>query len=288
MPAARQSIYVETSVVSYLVAKPSRDRLIAARQEMTKDWWKIRDRYFLMISTEVRREAVRGDATYAARREEALSKISVLPLTDTIVSAANALLKAGALPPIAQSDAVHVAFASAYSVDILLTWNLRHLANPNCMKKVREIITMLGMRMPESVRRKSCLLLENKMYEDEILRELWKVKDELSKEYARDPAAYWAELRRLEGNSSLKPPPVARKNCAARREKLSKGQRVHIVSTIEIDGKKGRARRSKFVPCWCRLSHTTVGQEMVACGLHLVRCHETARNHGGPDAGSSF
>ena len=146
---SKQSVYIETSVVSYLVAKPSRDRLTAIRQEITKRWWASRHRYVLMISNEVNREAGRGDAKFAQHRLDALLDIPVLLVTELIIKSSDTLVKAGIFPQKAHSDAIHVGFASAYAADILLTWNLKHLANPVSMKRTREIVTMLGMKMPE-------------------------------------------------------------------------------------------------------------------------------------------
>ena len=36
----RPTAYIETSVVSYLTARPSRDVVIAAYQEITREWWR--------------------------------------------------------------------------------------------------------------------------------------------------------------------------------------------------------------------------------------------------------
>jgi hypothetical protein len=145
----KQSVYVETTIASYLVAKPSTERLIANRQEITKTWWKSRTQYALMISPEVLREIGLGDAHCAKLREDLLTDVPVLEFQDAVVKISEALLASGVFPPKARSDAIHLAFASAYAIDILVTWNLRHIANPVSMKRAREIITMMGYVMPE-------------------------------------------------------------------------------------------------------------------------------------------
>jgi hypothetical protein len=146
---AKQSVYVETTIASYLVAKPSANRLTAVRQELTKKWWGTRHAYALMISPEVIREISMGDSHYAERRKALLVDISAVGVTDAVVKMTEALLASGVFPSKARSDAIHLAFASAYAVDVLLTWNLKHIANPIAMKRSREIITMLGYAMPE-------------------------------------------------------------------------------------------------------------------------------------------
>src|ERR1035437_2898631 len=145
----RQSVYVETTIASYLVAKSSADRLSANRQQITKTWWDSRHQYTLMISPEVIREISLGDANYARKRVEVLTGIPILEPHDAVAQITEALLSSGVFPPNVRSDAIHMAFASAYASDILVTWNLRHIANPVSMKRSREIITMLGYEMPE-------------------------------------------------------------------------------------------------------------------------------------------
>ena len=146
---AKQSVYVETTIASYLVAKPSADRLTAVRQELTKKWWDTRHKYALMISPEVVREISMGDLHYAERRKTLLANISAVNVTDAVIRVTEALLAPSVFPAKARSDAIHLAFASAYATDVLLTWNLKHIANPVAMKRSREIITMLGHAMPE-------------------------------------------------------------------------------------------------------------------------------------------
>jgi predicted nucleic acid-binding protein len=145
---AKEAVYIETSVVSYLVARISANQLIARRQEITRAWWSMRDNFVLMISPEVLDEVAEGDASYAKCREDALLGIQVLVAQEAVGAIAEALLKAGVIPTKCLSDAIHLGFATAYAADALITWNLKHLANLQSMKRAREIITMLGFNMP--------------------------------------------------------------------------------------------------------------------------------------------
>lgn len=146
----KKSVYVETSVVSYLTAWPTGDLLAAAWQKATRDWWETRRRRFdLYTSDLVLEEAGRGDATAAARRLEALAGLPVLALTEDVRVLARALLREGALPAGAPGDALHIALAAAHGVDYLLTWNFRHIDNAETKPLIRGVCVVNGHGCPE-------------------------------------------------------------------------------------------------------------------------------------------
>ena len=123
-------IYLETSFISYLVARPSRDLIMAARQQVTADWWNNeRHQHEVFASDVVRDEAQRGDATQIAKRMAVLNQLPILPLSDKAEALANLLLARHALPQKAYLDALHIAVASVEGMDYLLTWNCKHIAN---------------------------------------------------------------------------------------------------------------------------------------------------------------
>ncbi|MCY3873065.1 MAG: type II toxin-antitoxin system VapC family toxin [Rhodobacteraceae bacterium] len=104
--------YIETSVVSYLTSRPSRDVVIAAYQEITREWWQdAPDRFDLVASALVMSEAGAGDPDAARNRLEALESVTLLDATSDVESLANALIDAGAVPRLAADDAVHIAIA---------------------------------------------------------------------------------------------------------------------------------------------------------------------------------
>jgi len=107
----KPKVYVETTVISYLAALPSRDIVVAGHQEMTRAWWSHRDRFQLFVSQAVVEEAARGDAVAAARRVVLLEEIPVLGLTADVEAVANRLLRAGAVPVRSRIDAIHIAVA---------------------------------------------------------------------------------------------------------------------------------------------------------------------------------
>lgn len=145
-----ETIYIETTVVSYLVANPSRDSILAAHQQLTRQWWQDeRQRYQCVTSSEVLREASLGDAGMSRRRAEALAGLTVLKVEDSARELARAILANRLLPPAATSDAIHAAVAAQNRVNILLTWNCRHLANPHLLAKLRAFMAARGLFLPE-------------------------------------------------------------------------------------------------------------------------------------------
>lgn len=142
-------VYIETTIPSYLAAWPSRDLLQVARKQITHDWWdNHRQNYDLCISQTVLDEAKAGDADAASRRLPFLDNLLLLDLTEGVNDVAKAILVSGLLPEKAARDAVHIAVSSVHGVDILLTWNCRHIANAAIMKELGDIVALCGYEMP--------------------------------------------------------------------------------------------------------------------------------------------
>lgn len=134
-------IYIETSIVSYLTARPSSNLIASARQKETIDWWETRkDRFDSYISEVVIEEASRGDESAASRRLTALENIHVLVLNNASIELAKILIEEGGIPRKAMDDALHVAIAAVYGMDFLLTWNCRHIDNAEMKPRIRKII----------------------------------------------------------------------------------------------------------------------------------------------------
>ena len=95
------------------------------------------------------REATQGDTEMIHRRAEALAALTVLVVDESARNLARGLLAEKILPPAAASDAIHVVVASLQGVNILLTWNCRHLANPHLLGSLREFIRRHGLILPE-------------------------------------------------------------------------------------------------------------------------------------------
>jgi len=145
----KQRVYIETKIVSYLTAKPSRDVIQLAQQEITRDWWSHRRRlYDLYTSQFVLDEAGDGDPEAARKRLKALAGIPLLDATDDMMKLAAELLRRRFLPARAATDAAHLAIAAVNEADVLLTWNCRHLANAEIFGPVSEYLRERGQRPP--------------------------------------------------------------------------------------------------------------------------------------------
>jgi hypothetical protein len=145
----RAKVYIETTIPSYLAARPSRDLLIAAHQQITRDWWDMRHADFdLFVSELVIEESAAGDPAVARRRLELLSDIPILSMNSGILSLAEALVDQGPVPSTAAADALHIAFATLYACDYLVTWNCRHIANAQVERAARRLASRFGFELP--------------------------------------------------------------------------------------------------------------------------------------------
>ena len=145
----RLTAYIETSVVSYLTARPSRDVVIAAYQEITREWWfPAPDRFNLVASELVVAEAGAGDPDAARIRLEALKTVPLLDATPEAERLAQALVDLGAVPRQAAEDAAHIAIAATNGVDLLVTWNFRHIANAAIRARIEQACRQMGYEPP--------------------------------------------------------------------------------------------------------------------------------------------
>lgn len=144
----KRKIYVETSVISYLTARPSKSIIGAAHQQLTLAWWERRGQYDLMVSEVVVRECGEGNSESAKRRLEVVRNLPLLLITDQAIKIAEALIKQRLVPLKAIEDALHIAIATAHGVDYLVTWNCRHIANPEIQRGIASYLEKIGVALP--------------------------------------------------------------------------------------------------------------------------------------------
>jgi predicted nucleic acid-binding protein len=136
----KPTVYIETSVISYLTARPSRDLVVAAHQQLTIDWWDLAmpqlDGY---ISPIVLDEISKGDSKAAAKRLAVVDQFEVLELIPEIQILADLYFNAIDLPEKARADAYHLAIAVQHGMDYLVTWNCVHIAGAR-VKRILEVI----------------------------------------------------------------------------------------------------------------------------------------------------
>jgi hypothetical protein len=142
-------IYIERTIPSYVVARPARDLLQAARQQTSKDWWELkRQQHELFTSEIVLAEISEGEAFMAQQRLEVMRDIKLLRLTDDTETLTRRILDSGLLPLDADRDAAHIALATIYEMDILLSWNCRHIANASIQARLRRLAEQMGFALP--------------------------------------------------------------------------------------------------------------------------------------------
>jgi len=146
----KPTLYLETTVPSFLLAEPSRDPVSSVRQEVTRAWWQ-RDhaRFTVFVSEAVLDEAKRGDPAAANKRISFLGQFPMLSATSEVLHLAELYLHKHIVPDTVPDDAVHLAFASAYRIMFLCTWNFKHLANAFVLHRFRELNDEHGLFTPQ-------------------------------------------------------------------------------------------------------------------------------------------
>jgi predicted nucleic acid-binding protein len=147
-PKLKPRIYVETSVISYLTARPSRDPVKAARQLQAQALWAAQSRFQLLVSPIVQDEIVRGHPQQVQLRLQAITKLKVLSLTEEASYLAQLLIARRALPAKALADAAHIAVAASHQVQVVASFNFRHLASVFARAKIEATLRQLGYEPP--------------------------------------------------------------------------------------------------------------------------------------------
>ena len=149
MSRMKPTVYIETTIPSFLKARPSKDVVLAGKQEVTKQWWaQRRQEYELFVSQLVYDEAARGDNEAAQDRLNALVDIPFLALDEEALGLSDAIVRAGVIPEKAHTDAGHIALAARHGMDFLLTWNCRHIANAEILDRVEGVVAAYGYKLP--------------------------------------------------------------------------------------------------------------------------------------------
>ncbi|MCQ2367845.1 MAG: type II toxin-antitoxin system VapC family toxin [Kiritimatiellae bacterium] len=164
--SVKLKVYLESSFVSYVTGMATSNAKIAADQAYTRQWWEEeRSACDVYTSNYTVQESVDGRQDQVALRLEFLKSVPLLPSRiEEEVALANKLIAGHALPEGETTDALHIAAASVAGMDILLTWNCRHMANPHTLPLTRDIVTKAGYVCPAVMTPKT--FIENKMMED--------------------------------------------------------------------------------------------------------------------------
>jgi len=145
----KASVYIETSVFSYLTARASNDLRAMANQSATLDWWETqRANYNVFISELVVSEASKGHPEASQRRLAVINDLPLIVISEEVRGLAQALIENHALPQKAEADAYHVAIAVVHGMEYLLTWNCTHIANAHTRPKIEATCRRLGYEPP--------------------------------------------------------------------------------------------------------------------------------------------
>lgn len=144
-----QSVYLDTTIFSYLFDE--RESL-KTYTNVTREWWQTqRSNYELYISLEVLAELYAGNYPRKEEIARLAETIEVLPRLPEIEQMAECYIVNFVMPQNATGDAIHLAYASVYQIDFLLTWNCRHLANANKKRHIQQINSGAGLSVPEII-----------------------------------------------------------------------------------------------------------------------------------------
>ncbi len=187
--AEKPKVYIETTVVSYLVARPSSDATVGSWQRETRRFWAdYADRFEFVVSSIVLNEASGGDPRAAQQRLEVLLPLTVLEPLSEADTLAQKLLNAGAVPQTSSPDAEHIAIATVHGIEYLVSWNHKHILNIDTREQINQICQAEGFK-PITICTPIELMEEFQMkevpedYTDPILEECLRMKAEFAAKF---------------------------------------------------------------------------------------------------------
>ena len=220
----KPKVYIETTVVSYLVARPSNDVTVSDRQRSTRRLWEEYSGAFEFVTSEiVLGEVERGDPREAQRRTTLLESLRELRLSPEATAFAHKLIDEGTVPPQFLSDAQHIAIAVVHNIEYLVSWNYKHIVNETKRQHINDVCLAAGYQ-PATLCTPEALMEEIQMKEqpepqtDPILEECYRIKAEFSAQFNSLEELYdYLKAREKEGEAQGRvyidpPPPPAERN----------------------------------------------------------------------------
>ncbi|MDE0314620.1 MAG: type II toxin-antitoxin system VapC family toxin [Candidatus Poribacteria bacterium] len=224
--AIKPTVYVETSVISYLTSLPSRNSLVLSRQEATRQLWNEHfDDFEFIVSNIVVGEIRKGDEKEIQLRLKAIADFRILEKSPAADRLTQLLLDSGAVPQNSGSDAQHISIATVYRLDYLISWNFKHIVNETKRQHIDRVCREAGFQ-PTNLCTPIELIEEIKMKEkpdpptDPVLEEIYRMKAEFNAEFnsMEELNAYLKEIEKREKARGRKyipappPPPDFEKN----------------------------------------------------------------------------
>ena len=207
----KPSVYIESTVVSYLVARPSSNPILAVRQRASRRLWKdYADGFEFVISEIVRAEIQKGNPTAALQRLAAVSSLTVLEVLPEVDVLVQKLLDTGAVPGNSEPDAQHIAIATVYGVEYLVSWNHKHIVNEHKREHINQVCHAAGfqritictpIQLMEDIQMKETPEkhpeYDPETYTDPILEECYRIKAEISAQFKK-PGELYAYLKAMQ------------------------------------------------------------------------------------------
>ena len=148
----KKSIYIETSIPSFMAARTSSNVVIAGKQAVTHEFWESeRQNYNLYVSVFVHEECSKGDPNVSKKRLDYLKDITILANTPDIEPLADVYMHLLSIPQRSRVDALHLAMCCVHSIDILLSWNCTHLVNIENMLRIQKQNDACGLFTPRMI-----------------------------------------------------------------------------------------------------------------------------------------
>lgn len=227
-------VYLETTVISYLVALLSANPRIAGWQQETRRFWReYAHRLEFVVSETVIGEVRGGDTTEAGKRLAALAGLPILAKSSEASDLSRKLRDARAVPPNLVADADHIAIATVHGIEYLVSWNHKHLVNENQLRQINSVCEAAGFQ-PVTICTPTALMEAFTVKEtpdvvldtetDPILEECYRIKRKISAERARfTPEEYDAYVKAREAELEKQgwkiiPAPPPRTNTDAKKD----------------------------------------------------------------------
>ncbi len=141
-------VYVETSVISYLAARPSADAINETRQHFSCQSWKKRAQLDLLAADAVLAEVRIGDNDAVVNRMVYCKTLTLLDLHSGVEDLARHLIRRKAVPGKAFTDAAHNAIAALHKVQFIASWNFRHIVSALARRNIEHALIDLVPRVP--------------------------------------------------------------------------------------------------------------------------------------------
>ncbi len=144
----KPKIYIETTIPSFYYEIRKEPEMVA-RRNWTREWWDNHIRYYEPVTSEaVFDELSRGNYPNKDEKLSLIDKLPVLSIESEISEIVDVYIQHKLMPADPLGDALHLAIASFYRCDFLLTWNCTHLANANKYSHIRRINAILDVFSP--------------------------------------------------------------------------------------------------------------------------------------------